>query len=338
MKSNEKPVGSASPLLDSRKQEATGKSPPVEEKERKDGGPHEPVLGIRPMNAAAFFGLRRGNERQSSRSLQWHGIFCLTCLFLLLFAWSSKSRADTGWLVLEKGLETRVVEPKGEKGNPPLVVHLVRISPQYFDFRVLLASDLGQRSSTAQMLAESRGAVGAINLGFFDPDLHPLGLVIAGGKTRIPLNRRFHLLREGIFLVRDGRPMIERRSNADLRGVQEAIQSGPLLVLGGRLAPEIASTSKSRDARSAIGIDRNRNVLLVVSSGGSEAFTLEELARFLLPGPRTPWGCQEALNLDGGNSTQLYLKSKEGTIDVPGLSQIPVALGIFRRSVPESLR
>lgn len=246
--------------------------------------------------------------------------------------------AEPGWRTLGEGLEMQIVKPRGEKTNPPLTVTLLRISPRYYDLKVIHALDFGQQASTVRPLAEASGAVGAINGGFFYPDLRPLGLVIARGKPRFPLKKRAHPLYEGIFLTKDGKSHIIGLGEVGLKGPQEAIQSGPLLVRGGQLAPGIDSTNQARHARSAIGIDRKQNIILIASGGGEDAFTLAELAHFLLPSGRDSWGCEDALNLDGGNSTQLYLQAKGGTIDIKGISQIPVALGIFRKTDPEISR
>jgi len=275
---------------------------------------------------------------QVPAGLQFVTLWIPSILYLLLAAPPVVLGAETGWRVLGEGLEIQVVKPKGEKSNPPLLVTLLRVWPRYYDLKVIHATDFGQQASTVRPLAEASGALGAINAGFFYPDLRPMGLVIARGKPRSPLKKRSHPLFEGVFLMKDGKPYIGRPDDVDLKGTQEAIQSGPLLVMGGLLAPGIDSTSQARHARSAIGIDRNGNILLVTSSGGGDAFTLAELARFLLPTGHDSWGCEEALNLDGGGSTQLYLQSKRGTVDVRGLSQIPVALGIFRRPDPEISR
>lgn len=89
--------------------------------------------------------------------------------------------------------------------------------------------------------------------------------------------------------------------------VREAIGCGPRLVAGGQIAldapgegfssPKVLSLST---ARSAVGLTRDGNLLLVTSSG-----TLQQMAQAM-----KALGAWDALNLDGGASTGLWLKGK----------------------------
>ncbi len=79
-----------------------------------------------------------------------------------------------------------------------------------------------------------------------------------------------------------------------------------------------------------------RTALCVLGDGRLKAAVVDQsvvagrLASFL-----REQGCVDALNLDGGGSTQLYLKSASAEVDVPGGDPVPVALGVFARGTAE---
>jgi uncharacterized protein YigE (DUF2233 family) len=106
--------------------------------------------------------------------------------------------------------------------------------------------------------------------------------------------------------------------------MDEAIQCGPRLVIDGYIPdfyPEIS-------ARSGIGIDPSGRIVLAVTEQGE--LTLRQFALAL-----KAFGCVDALNLDGGPSTQLFLKAGKTLLDVPGGYGVPTALLLVpRRTAP----
>ncbi|MCA8952341.1 MAG: phosphodiester glycosidase family protein, partial [Planctomycetes bacterium] len=110
-------------------------------------------------------------------------------------------------------------------------------------------------------------------------------------------------------LVLDGVPTIRRDGDGVFAGTRTARAAGPCLLLGGEL-PVGRSWSDARHPRSAVGIKRSGNVVLVTVDGRSEqaaGMTLEELALTM-----RALGCHDALNLDGGGSTTLWLSGAPG--------------------------
>ena len=81
---------------------------------------------------------------------------------------------------------------------------------------------------------------------------------------------------------------------------------GPALVVNGEINThkEYDYNRKGKDARSAIGQTGPLSYVMVVveARGKSEGLTHEGLAEL-----RLELGCQQAYNLDGGNSTQIIL-------------------------------
>jgi uncharacterized protein YigE (DUF2233 family) len=145
----------------------------------------------------------------------------------------------------------------------------------------------------------------ATNGGMFDPALKPVGLYVERGRELVPLNTRsgygnFHLKPNGVFYisvdraaVAETRAFLKRRPRADL-----ATQSGPMLVINGRLHPHFDRRSTSLKARNGVGVRADGKVMFAISQG--EAF-----ARLFRDG----LNCPNALFLDGGSAPSLYAPS-----------------------------
>ncbi|MCH8275172.1 MAG: phosphodiester glycosidase family protein [Armatimonadetes bacterium] len=134
------------------------------------------------------------------------------------------------------------------------------------------------------------------------PDGH---LVIAAAKGR---HRPFMnaLVRNSDWKLR-----ITLRGRANYSVITEAISGGPRLVRDGkpavnplreRFPPGFASAAHPR---TALGVTEHRNVVLAVVDGRSSisgGVSLEELAKIMIR-----LGCVDAVNLDGGGSSTLYI-------------------------------
>jgi hypothetical protein len=105
-----------------------------------------------------------------------------------------------------------------------------------------------------------------------------------------------------------GTLQISTRTTPDLSGVKTAIGGGPALVRGGKALPARVMKSNERHPRSALGWNAQYYFLVVVDGRQpdfSDGMTLTELARYLVR-----LGCEEAMNLDGGGSTELWLRGR----------------------------
>ncbi len=91
-----------------------------------------------------------------------------------------------------------------------------------------------------------------------------------------------------------------------LLGVEAALGGGPALIRDGKIQPARAVKSNVRHPRSALGWNAEHFFLVTVDGrqpGWSDGMTLAELANYL-----HRLGCTEAINLDGGGSTELWLR------------------------------
>ncbi len=223
---------------------------------------------------------------------------------------------------LADGLERRTLRwaPPGS-GQSAVVVHAFRVDPKRFRFRVVRASD-GKRD-TVHAIARKADLVLAVNASFFDPKGRPLGLLVDRGREL----QRLRKVDWGVFYTTSGggAGIVHRRDFEAPEGIDAAVQSGPRLVVGGKpldLKPQIAR-------RTAVCVDTSGRVLLLVSESG---MLLEDLAALLArPTGEGGLGCRDALNLDGGASTQATLLMPGSIWDLYGGSAVPVVLGIQPR-------
>ncbi|HRI15560.1 MAG TPA: phosphodiester glycosidase family protein [Verrucomicrobiota bacterium] len=104
-----------------------------------------------------------------------------------------------------------------------------------------------------------------------------------------------------------GTVQISTKTIPDLTGVTTAIGGGPALVRGGKALAVRALKSNERHPRSALGWNAQYYFFVVVDGRqeSSDGMTLPELGAYL-----AKLGCEEAMNLDGGGSTELWLRGR----------------------------
>jgi exopolysaccharide biosynthesis protein len=210
------------------------------------------------------------------------------------------------WVELLPGLERRSALGDG------FALEAVRVDLHRYELKVVLARDLGKEQVTARELAAATGALVAVNGGFFDPRLRPVGLRVSGGRV---LSGTPSEALAALVVTPGGARIVPGAELRRLRGMSEAVQCTPRLVIDGepnQLKPQVSR-------RTAAGIDAGGRVVLVVTREG--AIEAGALAR-LLAGDVAEGGfaLRDALNLDGGGSTQLYLRAGGAELDVAGES------------------
>ena len=143
----------------------------------------------------------------------------------------------------------------------------------------------------------------AMNAGMFDEDGRPIGLAINGGRQLHAINTRdgggnFHLKPNGVFLVRrDGSAGVVTSEAFTLSPkIAFATQSGPMLVIDGKIHPKFDADGQSRFIRNGVGIGPGGRPLFVISN---EVVSFSKLARFFRDGLKT----KNALYFDGSVSS-----------------------------------
>jgi uncharacterized protein YigE (DUF2233 family) len=148
----------------------------------------------------------------------------------------------------------------------------------------------------------------AMNAGMYLPDNTPQGLFLSEGATIKKLDTKkgkdnFYWLPNGVFaLDKTGKPFVVETSKYNtLKNMWYATQSGPMLVINGKMHEGFSETSKSLYRRNGVGILPNGNAVFIMSK---DAVTLHEFATMFMR-----YGCKNALYLDGAIS-QMYCPSQ----------------------------
>lgn len=145
----------------------------------------------------------------------------------------------------------------------------------------------------------------AMNAGMFDEQGRPIGLAQRQGMQIHRVNLRdgpgnFHMKPNGVFIVTCGgkSAMIAQSDAIPLFrcAPQLMTQSGPMLVIGGKLHPKLEPDGQSRLIRNAVGVTAQGEPLFVISES---AVSLGKFARFFRDGLKTP----NALYFDGSVSS-----------------------------------
>ncbi|HUQ14357.1 MAG TPA: phosphodiester glycosidase family protein [Novosphingobium sp.] len=161
----------------------------------------------------------------------------------------------------------------------------------------------------ADIVPDPKQVAFAMNGGMYDENGEPIGYYVEDGERRHTLNRvagggNFGLLPNGVFWVdaaKDGKGGGWHVRSADVfadtvkRRPAFATQSGPMLVIAGKLHPRIAANGESLHVRNAVGIDAKGRAHFVISDS---AISFGRLARFM----RDRLKCPNALYLDGSVS------------------------------------
>jgi uncharacterized protein YigE (DUF2233 family) len=158
----------------------------------------------------------------------------------------------------------------------------------------------GDFSSLAEALrARGRQLRFAMNGGMFETDLSPVGLLIEDGKQEHKADLRdgasnFHLKPNGVFYIGDGGAGIAETARFLAAGppARYATQSGPMLVIDGRIHPKILPTGASARIRNGVGVRDGWWVAFAISD---EPVTFYDFARLF----RDALNCPNALFLDG---------------------------------------
>jgi len=167
----------------------------------------------------------------------------------------------------------------------------------------------GYLSALPQSLGEHSGRLlFAANAGMYHPDYRPVGLYVENGRELVRANTKagpgnFHMRPNGVLYVSaesagvlETGSFLKQKPRADF-----ATQSGPMLVINGRLHPRFARHSGSRKYRIGVGSQDPSTLVFAISE---TEVSFGEFARLF----RDRLQCKNALFLDGGSVPSLYSK------------------------------
>lgn len=217
------------------------------------------------------------------------------------------------WRTIAPGIE--YLDISYHKLTPWSRVHAFRINLKQNHLSLSLAQDLHKPFAAADQYARFSRALIAINGGFFDNNYRPLGLRIRDKQQISPVKS---ISWWGILTIsNDEARLTNARGFRPSDQIDFAIQSGPRLIVDGR----IPSLKPGRAERTALGITRDGDLIIVVTEHTPMMTT--QLAK-LMKSP--PLNCVQALNLDGGNSSQLFAKMPGFNLTVHGFSNVSDAV------------
>lgn len=154
--------------------------------------------------------------------------------------------------------------------------------------------------------AQGRSLIFAMNAGMYHADREPVGHYVENGSEIMrviptPGPGNFGLLPNGILCIdKDSARVFETRDYLERRpGCRYATQSGPMLVIDGKLHPRFLPDSTSRYIRNGVGTTADGSRAVFVMS--ENPVTFHEFARFF----RDALDLPQALFFDG-NVSRLY--------------------------------
>ncbi len=222
---------------------------------------------------------------------------------------------NLGWKIIQPGVEWQSRQVDHSK------IMLVRLDPLQVRIRVAYAP---QAPKTLSEWMNTAHPLIAMNGGYFEADYRASALTIAdgvvsghsyqgfGGMLAVDSSGKVEL----VSLVHASKPLNKR--------VVQAIQSFPRLVWDGKALP--IQKDQQRARRTALALDDMGHLLLIVSD--QPIWTLSEFSQWLV-------ACNleivRALNLDGGPSTGLAIRTPSSTIVVNSESVLPQVLMIEGR-------
>ena len=229
----------------------------------------------------------------------------------------------TQWVILSPGFAMRRMSITGTD----MTVHVWMIDPKHNEIAVV-EQMRPEGSTTAEFRTEHKALL-AINGGFFEKDgngaLTPSGLLIVNGDMRHPYRKKAG---SGALLVAGDRVSVDWSKSASAGQTwTHALQVGPMVVDPGGKNGIRANNNKPVE-RSAVCQADDRLIFIVVD-GGMSLFELGEILSER--DTNGGFGCERALNLDGGPSTQASFAIGSQRAEVTGDWPVQNAIVVTRR-------
>jgi uncharacterized protein YigE (DUF2233 family) len=138
----------------------------------------------------------------------------------------------------------------------------------------------------------------AMNAGMYKEDHSPLGLFIEDHKTKASLNKKngegnFYLKPNGVFYITtdNSAAICNTIKFIDTGKIKYATQSGPMLVIDGKIHSAFKEGSANLNIRNGVGILPNNKVVFAMSKNEINFYDFANYFKSV--------GCKNALYLDG---------------------------------------
>lgn len=178
------------------------------------------------------------------------------------------------------------------------------------------SQNMPKAGETTSSIARRCGAVAAINAGGFTDEGWtgtggtPMGYIIHEGEVVYNSSQSESVKQDTAAFTKDGMLIVGKHSIEQLKeyGVVEGVSFGPPLIVNGKPTITKGDGGWGIAPRTAMGQKKTGEVIFLVIDGRSlESLgaTLREVQDILLQ-----YGAVNAVNLDGGSSTTMYLNGK----------------------------
>jgi len=167
----------------------------------------------------------------------------------------------------------------------------------------------------SQLIAKNLNPVFLMNAGMYNDDGSAVGLLIEENRqiksldvNQSPIADNFHMYPNGVFYTLGNKFYVTqtadfRKLDPDSRSdIEYGTQSGPMLVINGKIHPKFTFLSKNTNIRNGIGVtenSENEKAVLIISK---EKVNLYEFALLF----QVVFKCDNALYLDGAISKAYY--------------------------------
>jgi len=159
--------------------------------------------------------------------------------------------------------------------------------------------------------SKNKKLIFAMNGGMYQKDGSPQGLYIENHKTIAKLDTKnaggnFYLKPNGVFFISDqNNPEIcTTKDFKPSKNIKFATQSGPMLIIDGKIHPDFKEGSSNLNIRNGVGILPDNSIVFAMSK---EPINFYDFANYF-----KSLGCKNALYLDGLVS-RTYLPEKKWT-------------------------
>lgn len=192
--------------------------------------------------------------------------------------------------------------------------HLLSLAPRSMD---AVGTDEEQAWSVVSDFAKRAGAQIAINANFFSKT-QSCGVTAGEGRlwTKVyegcPMTIAF--FRNGEAAIFKGKVRKEGAISPSI-GLVAAVSGRPRLIEDSRPSPTVEAFASVRHPRTALGLRKDGTLVILVADGRREAalgFTGPEMSEIFIRE-----GVIDAINLDGGGSTTLYIEAEGGLQNQP---------------------
>ncbi len=270
---------------------------------------------LRMSSRAKSFDFAQDRLREARRSREctrWIATpyfigLAMTLSFLFI---SFSVNAAVQWRSFLPGLQQATWSGKDSLGNG-FTLELFKIDPKQYKLQLVQATDYGQNKISAKEMVNKTGGLLAVNAGFFDTQSKSMGLLVRDGNVLNPLRP---VSWWGIFSYdKSSGPRIDKEGEFAPKSTTEiAVQVGPRLIDDNHVMP----LKKNDSQKTFIGITQDNQLILGVTD--MCAVDATDLANTLLKELQL----KEALNFDGGGSTQLYAKIGSYEKDLVGVTSV----------------